>query len=230
MAQGEAASLLVRIYLETGDERFAVSARRALLPLCVDSLEGGVRAALGKGSFPEEYPTQPPSCVLNGGIFALWGLYDVGVALDHASARVAFRQAVDTLAENLYRWDVGYWSRYDLFPHATTNIASSFYHDLHINQLRAMHRLVARRQLAETAEDQIPGILGRIQKNMDARNAAPDRHFPLSFSIGIVSGTSAKGSNLETLLSRADALMYQQKRSKVRPRGKAPSAEASSQR
>ena len=152
MAQGEAASLLVRIYLETGDERFAVSARRALLPLCVDSLEGGVRAALGKGSFPEEYPTQPPSCVLNGGIFALWGLYDVGVALDHASARVAFRQAVDTLAENLYRWDVGYWSRYDLFPHATTNIASSFYHDLHINQLRAMHRLVARRQLAETAD------------------------------------------------------------------------------
>jgi diguanylate cyclase (GGDEF)-like protein/PAS domain S-box-containing protein len=79
--------------------------------------------------------------------------------------------------------------------------------------------------VAETDEDQIPSIMGRIQKNMDARNSAPDRHFPLSFSIGIVSGTSAKGSNLETLLSRADALMYQQKRSKTRPRGKAPSAE-----
>jgi len=83
--------------------------------------------------------------------------------------------------------------------------------------------------VAETDEDQIPGILSRIQKNMDARNAAPDRHFPLSFSIGIVSGTSAKDSNLETLLSRADALMYQQKRSKARPRGKAPSAKVPSQ-
>jgi len=83
--------------------------------------------------------------------------------------------------------------------------------------------------VAETAEDQIPGILGRIQKNMDARNAAPDRHFPLSFSIGIVSGSSTKDSNLETLLSRADALMYQQKRSKARPRGKAPSGKVPSQ-
>ena len=83
--------------------------------------------------------------------------------------------------------------------------------------------------VAETGEDQIPGILARIQKNMDARNAAPDLHFPLSFSIGIVPGGSAKGANLETLLSRADALMYQQKRSKARPRGKAPSAEVPSQ-
>lgn len=83
--------------------------------------------------------------------------------------------------------------------------------------------------IAETAEDQIPGILSRIQKNMDTRNAAPNRHFPLSFSIGIVSGTSAKESNLETLLSRADALMYQQKRSKALPRGIAPSAKVPSQ-
>jgi len=83
--------------------------------------------------------------------------------------------------------------------------------------------------VAETDEDQIPSILSRIQKNMDARNAAPDRHFPLYFSIGIVCGTSAKDSNLETLLGRADALMYQQKRSKARPRGKAPDAEVKSQ-
>ena len=40
--------------------------------------EGGVQARLGDGPWPEEYPTDPPSYVLNGGIFALWGLYDVG--------------------------------------------------------------------------------------------------------------------------------------------------------
>jgi hypothetical protein len=152
MAQGEGASLLVRIFQETGEERYAEAARRALLPLSVDSVDGGVRARLYGRPFPEEYPTQPPSFVLNGGIFTLWGLRDVGVALNDDSTSAVFEEAVDTLAENLHRWDLGYWSRYDLFAHPVINVASSFYHDLHINQLRAMHRLVPRPQLAETAE------------------------------------------------------------------------------
>jgi heparosan-N-sulfate-glucuronate 5-epimerase len=152
MAQGEGASLLVRVFQETGEERYAEAACRALLPLSVDSADGGARARLDGRAFPEEYPTQPPSFVLNGAIFTLWGLHDVGVALDDADARAAFEDGVDTLAENLHRWDVGYWSRYDLFPHPAVNVASSFYHDLHINQLRAMHRLIPRPQLIETAD------------------------------------------------------------------------------
>jgi len=152
MAQGEAASLLVRIFQETGDQRLADSALLALQPLRVDIGAGGVSALLNGGPFLQEYPTQPPSFVLNGGIFAIWGLYDVGVALDSESARAAFEHCLDTLVANLHCWDVGYWSRYDLFPHPTTNVASSFYHDLHINQLRAMHRLAPRPELAQTAE------------------------------------------------------------------------------
>jgi heparosan-N-sulfate-glucuronate 5-epimerase len=152
MAQGEGASLLVRIFQETGDERYAEAARRALLPLSVDAVAGGVRTLLDGRPFPEEYPTQPPSLVLNGAMFTSWGLHDVGVGLNDQSARTAFEQAVDTLAENLHRWDLGYWSRYDLYPHPVVNVASSFYHDLHINQLRAMHRLSPRPQFAETAE------------------------------------------------------------------------------
>jgi heparosan-N-sulfate-glucuronate 5-epimerase len=152
ISQGEGASLLVRIFNETGDERYAEAARRALLPLSVDAAEGGVRAMLGGRSFPEEYPTRPPSFVLNGAIFTMWGLRDVGVALEDSAAREAFEQAVDTLAENLHRWDLGYWSRYDLFPHPVVNVASSFYHNLHINQLHAMHRLAPRPQLAQTAD------------------------------------------------------------------------------
>jgi len=152
MAQGEGASLLVRLYTETGDERFAEAARRALLPLDLDSSQGGVRALLHGGAYPEEYPTSPPSFVLNGGIFAMWGLHDVGVGLDDADRRLDFEQAVDTLAANLHRWDLGYWSRYDLYPHPVPNVASSFYHDLHTTQLRMMHRLSPRPELTETAE------------------------------------------------------------------------------
>jgi heparosan-N-sulfate-glucuronate 5-epimerase len=152
MAQGEAASLLVRIFQETGEERYAEAARRALAPLSVAAADGGACAMLEDLPYPEEYPTQPPSFVLNGGIFALWGVRDVAIALQDGDARAAFEQGVDTLAKNLYRWDLGYWSRYDLFPHPTVNVASSFYHHLHITQLRAMHQLVDHRKFGETAD------------------------------------------------------------------------------
>jgi heparosan-N-sulfate-glucuronate 5-epimerase len=152
MSQGEGASLMVRMYAETGEQRYAEAARRALLPLRRDAADGGVRATLAGRSFPEEYPTSPPSFVLNGGMFAMWGLHDVGVGLDEPQALADFEEAVDTLAANLHRWDLGYWSRYDLFPHPVPNVASSFYHDLHIKQLRMTHLLSPRPELAAAAE------------------------------------------------------------------------------
>lgn len=152
MAQGEGASLLVRLHRESGDERFAEAAHLAVRPMRLLSAEGGVRARLDGGLFLEEYPTTPPSYVLNGGIFALWGCRDVGVGLDDPDALSLFEEGLDTLAANLYRFDTGYWSRYDLFPHPVMNIASSAYHRLHINQLRAMSLIAPRRELTEVAE------------------------------------------------------------------------------
>lgn len=142
MAQGEGASLLVRMHTESGEGVFAEAARLALEPLSVAVEDGGVRGELDGNPFPQEYPTQPDSHVLNGAIFTLWGCYDVAVALGDQSARRLFDQGIDALRSSLEDWDTGYWSRYDLFPHPLRNVASSFYHDLHIRQLRAM-RLIA---------------------------------------------------------------------------------------
>jgi len=146
MAQGQAASLLIRLYELTGEAAFAETALRALRPLRLSVAAGGTRASLGGGPFLEEDPTQPPSLVLNGAFFALWGLHDVGVALDDAEAAGEFDEAVEVLARQLYRWDTGFWSRYDLFPHRVVNLANPFYHRLHINLLRSMHVLAPRRQ------------------------------------------------------------------------------------
>lgn len=137
MAQGEAASLLVRLARITSDGRYAEAAVEAMRPMRRPSSEGGVVARLDGGVFLEEYPTDPPSYVLNGGIFALWGCYDVAVGLGDDSARALFDEAVETLAGNIDRYDLGYWSRYDLFPHRLTNISSLAYHRLHTDQLRA---------------------------------------------------------------------------------------------
>jgi heparosan-N-sulfate-glucuronate 5-epimerase len=152
MAQGEGASLLVRAHAATNDDRFADGARRALRPLAVPTAEGGVRARLGAGFFPQEYPTDPPSHVLNGGIFALWGYRDVALALGDEEAHREFEHGVNTLAQNVGRWDTGSWSRYDLFPHRVDNVSSSAYHVLHINQLLAMQLIAPRPELAAAAE------------------------------------------------------------------------------
>lgn len=152
MAQGEGASLLIRIYRHTGEERYADAARRALRMCDLPTGEGGVRAALGDGFFLEEYPTETASLVLNGGIFALWGYYDAAIGLGDAHDREQFHIGVETLATNLWRWDTGRWSLYDLYPHPAPNIASSAYHLLHTTQLRAMQLLAPHDQFEATAD------------------------------------------------------------------------------
>lgn len=152
MAQGEAASLFVRLALATGDEVFADAALRALGPLEVPVEAGGVLGSLDGKPFPEEYPTAPQSHVLNGAIFAMWGMHDVGVALDSAFWRARFDDHAETLTGAIDAWDVGYWSRYDLYPYARlVNVSSSFYHVLHADQLTALDRVVDSARLRNAA-------------------------------------------------------------------------------
>ncbi len=141
MAQGQCVSLLVRIGQETGEQVFLERARAGLEPMRISTRNGGVLARLGDGIFLEEYPTDPPSFVLNGGVFALWGAYDAWRALGDEKAGGLFREARETLSEHIARWDTGFWSRYDLYPHRVVNVASSSYHTLHIDQLTALVRL-----------------------------------------------------------------------------------------
>jgi heparosan-N-sulfate-glucuronate 5-epimerase len=152
MAQGEGASLFVRVHAETGEERYADAARRALACFSVPVAAGGVEARLGDGPFFEEYPTPVPSLVLNGGVFALWGAHDVGAALGDATAARRFEDGLAALAANIDRFDTGYWSRYDLYPFRIRNIASGAYHQLHINQLEAMQLVAPRDEIAAAAE------------------------------------------------------------------------------
>lgn len=152
MAQGEGTSLLIRVHQRTGDERYLEAAMSALRTLAIPTADGGVRAELGDGFFLEEYPTIPASYVLNGGIFALWGYYDAAIALGDQDTKRQFQLGVDTLAANLWRWDTGRWSLYDLFPHPAPNIASSAYHLLHTTQLRAMQLVAPREEFEQTAD------------------------------------------------------------------------------
>jgi D-glucuronyl C5-epimerase C-terminus len=151
LAQGEGASLLVRVHAATGEERYAEGALRAIEPLARPVSEGGAAVLLDGVLVPEEYPTESPSLVLNGMIFGLWGLRDVGLGLGDADAKRSFEAGTDALAENIGRWDLGWWSSYDLVPQRPLNLASMGYHELHILQLEATNAIAPRPALADAA-------------------------------------------------------------------------------
>lgn len=150
MAQGQAASLLVRTYVETGTEEHADAAARAIRLNSIPSEQGGASALLDGDPFPQEYPTEPASFVLNGGIYAMWGWRDVGLGLGDAQATALYENAIDTLARNIHRWDIGWWSRYDLLDRRISNVASLAYHQLHVHQLGALQRISPRPELSST--------------------------------------------------------------------------------
>lgn len=151
IAQGEGASLLARLWLETGDEAFARGARLALEPMRVPAAEGGTLALLDGREFVEEYPSDPPSFVLNGAMFALLGFHDVGKYLRDEHAAADFERLSEALAAELHRFDTGSWSLYDLHPHLLPNVASPAYHLLHINLLTVLGEVTGRSEFSITA-------------------------------------------------------------------------------
>lgn len=154
MAQGEGISVLLRAHQMTQEKRYLIAAQRALKPFNYTVEQGGVKSIDEDGSiFFEEYPSVPYSHVLNGFIFALWGLYDYAIYQNDSHARKLFDAGVATLEKGLPRYDLGHWSAYDLYkPYRIRYIANPFYHQLHIAQLRALYRLTRRDIFLQTAE------------------------------------------------------------------------------
>jgi peptidoglycan/xylan/chitin deacetylase (PgdA/CDA1 family) len=152
ITQGEAASLMVRLFVDTGDERYAESARLALAPLATPTRGGGLLAEADGLTFFEEYPTRPASLVLNGAIFTLWGVRDVALGLGDPGARELYEAGLDGLVSLLPRYDTGYWSRYDLYPHLIPNVASGAYHLLHVNQLTILAGMEDRPEISRTRD------------------------------------------------------------------------------
>jgi heparosan-N-sulfate-glucuronate 5-epimerase len=119
MSQGHAISVLSRAYHHSkGDKRYLKAAIDGMKPFRVPSYQGGVLATfLGKYGWYEEYPTSPPSFVLNGFIYSLLGLYDLNStapASASSEAQSLFEQGMTSLKKMLLLYDTGSGTHYDL--------------------------------------------------------------------------------------------------------------------
>lgn len=146
MGQGQAISLLSRVFSYTNNEKYLNAALAATKVFHKSSNEEGVKVMLFHHlPWYEEYPTTPPSFVLNGFIYSLFGLYDLAERAGPVEAKAViklFNDGFNTLEKALPLFDNGYGTFYDLrhisIPGHEPNRARWQYHRIHLEQLSAL--------------------------------------------------------------------------------------------
>jgi len=140
MAQGEALSVLLRAYQVSKEENFLFVAEKAWKIFDVPVQDGGIISTFPDGAIAiEEYPSNPKSNVLNGFIFALFGIYDFRLMSKNGHADILFNDCIQSLKKNLIHYDTTYWSLYDLMK--PPRLTSRAYHRLHIALLRGLSQV-----------------------------------------------------------------------------------------
>jgi len=137
MAQGEGASVLLRAYVMTNDSEYCVAAQKAIDFMLQDIKNGGTTEYTTGGDVVlREYTNN--STVLNGWIFAWWGLYDYVITTkDDGRYKHLLDRSLRCIIASLPLFKNKYWSLYDLDGKMT----SPFYHNLHIAQMKVMFNL-----------------------------------------------------------------------------------------
>jgi heparosan-N-sulfate-glucuronate 5-epimerase len=152
LAQGQGLSLLVRAQAHEGTGKYMEAARKAFEAFLRPVENGGVVFFDPEGRvWLEEYVVFPPTHVLNGLIWASWGLYDYWIATRNEAAQRVFEASIQTLRERLHTYDTGFWSLYEHSGTRLRMIASPFYHRLHVVQLRILSRLTGDPLFSNTA-------------------------------------------------------------------------------
>jgi heparosan-N-sulfate-glucuronate 5-epimerase len=135
MAQGQALSLLARAYQITGSSHIAQIAHGAAGSFRYELQDGGILSKTAKGDyFIEELAYQPAIHILNGSLYAVFGLYEYLTVFPNAILETILEKCIRGIEEVLPAFDLGWWSRYSLG--IRLNLATFYYHDIHIILLR----------------------------------------------------------------------------------------------
>ena len=142
MAQGQAISVLTRASLLDGSKNYEQLALEALGPFNFEVKDGGLINYFNSISVFEECPTpNKPMVVLNGFIFALFGLNDLILLNGSETAKQLFAKGIDSLNKILPFFDIKHWTQYYLFDYPHNYYSSFTYHILVTEQLKALYHL-----------------------------------------------------------------------------------------
>lgn len=137
MTQGEAISMLVRAWKLFHKEEYLIAAKKAYQLLILPIEAGGTAYYRDNEIYLEEFPCKEKNTILNGWIFAMFGVYDYYLATAEGDSKEVFYETLNTLRNNIAIYDSGFWSFYD----EKKTLSSPFYHALHLNQLEALYSI-----------------------------------------------------------------------------------------
>lgn len=137
-AQALGIQLLIRAYKLTNDPKYLNCAKHSLRVFCVSVEDGGVTDKASSeewwyDKFADVECTKPK--VLNGMMFALFGIHDFYEWTNDSDAKFLFDNGIISLRKHLREYDAGYYSYYDRLG----NVASQHYHNIHIQQLAQLY-------------------------------------------------------------------------------------------
>lgn len=135
LAQSRGASLMLRAWILTNDDKYKLSAINAYKQFHLDIHDGGYLAKFFDEDifYFEEYP-KAPSAVLNGFMACLLGLWEMNTWLDEFNP--LYQRAIATLEKMLPYYTTKNWTLYDLdHRNGQKNLNSPRYHLLIISYL-----------------------------------------------------------------------------------------------
>lgn len=154
MAQGEAISVLLRADGLQPQAGFGEAALRAAQPFRYDVERGGVVWKLRGDVFFEEIANRHAPHVLNGCIFALWGVWELEKVSGERWMSEIIQQCLATLRRWLPRFDTGWWTLYSLLRSSTRrpHFATLKYHEFHIAQMQVLAQMFGERSFGDAAQ------------------------------------------------------------------------------
>lgn len=143
MAQGEAISVLLRAEHVAPGNGYGDAAVRASVPFAYDIERGGVVWRKGSDVFFEEIANEHAPHVLNGCIFALWGIWELRERSGSGWLDPLIERCVSTLERWIPRFDTGWWTLYSLFnaSNGHRHVATLKYHQFHVAQMRVLAQM-----------------------------------------------------------------------------------------
>lgn len=132
LAQGQAISALIRYYYLSGDGSVLPLIKRLKNYMLVPTDRGGLVATSRQGGmWIEEFPSSPPSFVLNGFMSATFGLYEFTKLFAHdKAAQDELERAIASIRLSLPGYDTGNWMYLDRksppYPKASNGYAIGY--------------------------------------------------------------------------------------------------------
>jgi heparosan-N-sulfate-glucuronate 5-epimerase len=130
---------LLKAYQITKEAKYLETSEKVMNSFDIKIEEDGVKYVdENDETWYEEYALLPPPHVLNGFITILFGLHEFNRVTGSKKAQQLYNDGLKTVRNNIVRYDLGYWSIYDLQSNYPTTKA---YHNLHLLQLNILHEI-----------------------------------------------------------------------------------------